>query len=110
MTISEFSIHNVLRTYSKQYKIGKLVGGKKSSGSKTAVDAVEISQESKRMAFIKHLSADISNALEIKVPIADVEAKVNSNIDDIANEVAKDVSPDDEAFIAKLKEKLTELF
>jgi hypothetical protein len=111
MTISEFSVHNVLRTYNKQFKIGKLVrGGNKSSDPKAVSDEVEISTESRRLAFIKSISLELTEKLGEKVTEKEVEEKVSQNIEQIINDLAKESSPEDMDFIENVKVKLLELF
>ena len=94
MTISEFSIHNVLRTYNKQFKIGKLVrGSAKASDGKEINDEVEISTESRRLAFIKTISVELTEKLGEKVTEKEVEEKVSQNIEQIINDLAKESAP-----------------
>lgn len=110
MTISDFSIHNVLRTYNKQFRIGKLVNGKGAVISRGKSDAVEISNESKRLAFIKELSSHITDRLGGKYPQGEVEKKVSQNFDKMVMDLATEISPENEEFIDALTNKLLEMF
>ncbi len=110
MTISDFSIHNVLRTYNKQFRIGKLVKGKGTSQSEAKSDAVEISMESRQMAFIKSLSNEVAVRVGDKATPEQVEVKVAQNIESVVGELSHEISPEDENFVELLKEKLVELF
>ncbi|MFC1855289.1 DVU0524 family FlgM-associated protein [Thermodesulfobacteriota bacterium] len=111
MSISDFSVHNVLRTYSKQYRIGKLVSGAKKSYSSTEKsDAVEISAETRKVLFIKNISNDVHVELEGKVSIEDVEKSVKQELDPFIDELVKEFSPDDKDVIAIIKDKMLELF
>ncbi len=110
MTISDFSVHNVLRTYNKQFKIGKLVRGRKSVSSAPKSDAVEISLESKKAAFIGAIATEIAKELGGSASKETVERKVSENFDKFVEELAAEFAPDSEEFVVKLQERLMGLF
>jgi hypothetical protein len=111
MTISDFSVQNVLKVYNKQYKIGKLVkGSKKASNPKSELDVVEISHDSKKLAFIKNVSHELAVELEGEVTKEEITAKVNRQLTPFIDELASEFSPEDEDIINIIKDRLLELF
>jgi hypothetical protein len=62
MTIQGGNIHNILRTYNKQIKYGKLASIDKESSKSKELDKVTLSPEAKKVMFVSSLfSEDIQN-------------------------------------------------
>jgi hypothetical protein len=111
MTISDFSVHNVLRTYSKQFRIGKLVASRKKSSASVSSkgDAVEISSESKKAAFLKAVTSAVAGELEGKMSNDEVGKRVKAEMEPFIDELLEEFSPNDDDIIMIIKDKLMEI-
>ena len=60
MSISEFAVHNVLRTYSRQERLGGVHKAKaKSTGSPRSADQVNLSSTGRKIQWIGTLAAEV---------------------------------------------------
>jgi len=107
MGISEFAVHNVLRTYSRQERLGRAQRPREGAASPArSSDQVTLSAAARKVQWISQFAAEVVDARYPTLPPEERQAQVRSVGDEILARHRDELSDDGlhpEAFEGRLR-------
>lgn len=92
MTVQGSNIHNILRTYNKQIKFGK-VSDNTAAKSAQNFDKVSLSPDARKLMFISNVTAEAG--IKSKNTVANIEQKLaNVDFNKVSDEELKNIKKD----------------
>lgn len=109
MGISEFAVHNVLRTYSRQEGIGRAQKSKPSAGAVTrSADQVSLSSTARKAQWLGQLATEVVDTESRNLPAEERAARIRDTKEELLSRHKDDASNDGvspEVFESRLRQQ-----
>lgn len=94
MGISEFTVHNVLRTYSRQERLGQIHKAKANTSVRGSGDRVSLTSTGQKLQWIGHLAAEVVEQRHAGLGPEEWSVKVRSTKEELLRRHHDEISED----------------